>query len=127
MNISEMNNEDLNRKTALEVMSFELKGEYYIHIGKGDLLRSIHEDGLLGKHWNPAEDHNDAYELVQAMIDRGTDFDLIYHEFNHKENGNGWAARFPAGLQKPNSQDFMWAPTPTQAICRAALYVTYMN
>jgi hypothetical protein len=127
MNISELSNEDLNKKTALEVMRFELKGEYYIHIGKGDLLRSIREDSLFGKRWNPSEDYHDAFELVQAMIGRSFDFDLVYHEFNHKEDGNGWAARFPAGLKQPNSQNYIWAPTPSLAICRAALFANYMN
>jgi hypothetical protein len=40
---------------------------------------------------------------------QGIYFDLVYHEFNQKKDGQGWAA------------------TATIAICRAALFVTYMD
>jgi hypothetical protein len=127
VNLSQLTNEELNTRTALHVMGWELKGEYYIDIDNAVLLHAVKADTSFAEHWNPAENHADAFTLAKAIMERGVDFDLVYHEFNEMKDGQGWAARFPFGLEKPGTQEQVWGPTATIAICRAALFVTYMD
>jgi hypothetical protein len=111
-----MSDEELSVLAGIKVMGWSREDIYNAN-GHGP----FRGDGGAGP-WYPADDMNDAMELADKVIEIGANFDLTYNDYYQKNfDHKGWVARFPRGVDYPNSHKDIWSDSPTRAITIASI------